>query len=450
MVSTTPSRPLLKGRYHVKVSASTFLLLAGGLVVLAYLSESLLQQLRVPPVLLLILVGLALGPMTGVLPAERFREVAPHFGSLAFLLILFEGGLDLPLASLRQQWKGGGLLAFKALGFSVLLGLAFFSLCGRPWQESLLLAVALSPVSGSIVLPLMARLPAPGVVKTLATLEAALADVLALLAMEALFTLLQRGGWGTLLALGSVFAALFSVVVAVALGLLWPPLLRRLRGVPHADVLTFALAMVLWGAVEVTGAPGALAVLAFGVAMANENQVLAHLGLPQGAEQALVENTVERLHRFIQQLTFLVRTFFFVFLGVVVTGQGLSWEVILLSLGASLALLLARFWALFRPQGHFSSLTREERHLLWLLQPRGLVSAVLALRAMEEGLAGAWFLPVASVVIILTNFLLILALRSLPKPGEDAGPPTVLGEPPPGPFSPHAAPNLRQSDKPGV
>ncbi len=69
--------------------------------------------------------------------------------------------------------------------------------------------------------------------------------VVALLAMETLLTLMHRGGWGSLLALGSFFAAAVSLGVAVLAGLLWPPLFRQMAGVPHADVLTFAWAMLL-------------------------------------------------------------------------------------------------------------------------------------------------------------------------------------------------------------
>ncbi len=71
------------------------------------------------------------------------------------------------------------------------------------------------------------------------------------------------------------------------------------------------------------GAPGARAVLTFGVTIATEGEVLRLFNLGGHPAGELVETTVAQLHRFIQQLTFLVRTFFFVFLGVVVTAEGL-------------------------------------------------------------------------------------------------------------------------------
>lgn len=396
------------------MTAATFLVLAGGLVFLAYVSEALMEKLRVPPVLVLMAAGLVMGPVTGWLSAERFRAVAPHFGSLAFLLILLEGGLDLQLEEVRRGLRKGLLLASQAFGFA-LVGVALFLIVvGRPWREALLLAIALAPVSGSIVLPLVSRMSVSEAVRTLATLEAAVADVVALLTMEVALTLLERGGWGSLVALGSLTAALFSVVLAVACGLLWPPFLRRLGRVPHADVLTFAVAMLLWGLVELPGASGALAVLTFGLVMANEREVLELLGLPGGVTAELAETTVASLHRFIQQLTFLVRTFFFVFLGVVVSRRGFTFQVVLLTLGAWLWLVLSRNWLFFRSSRWVASLAEEDRKLLWLLQPRGLVSAVLALLAADAGYGASWFLPVTSGVIVLSNVLLIVALKQRP------------------------------------
>ncbi|MGC8915918.1 MAG: cation:proton antiporter [Thermoanaerobaculum sp.] len=405
------------------MSAATFLVLAGGFVFLAYVTEGFLEKLKVPPVLVLMAAGLIMGPVTGWLPAERFRDVAPHFGSLAFLLILLEGGLDLQLEEVQRGLKKGLALAFRAFGLAVVGVAAFLILVGRPWREALLLAVALAPVSGSIVLPLVGRLPVGQGVRTLATLEAAVADVMALLTMEAALTLLERGGWGSLVALGSLMAALFSVVLAVICGLLWPPFLRRLGHVPHADVLTFALAMLLWGLVELPGASGALAVLTFGLVMANEREVLELLGFPSRVTADIAEATVARLHRFIQQLTFLVRTFFFVFLGVVVSRRGFSAPVLLTAVGAWLWLVLSRYWLFFRSKHLGEGLEAWERKLLWLLQPRGLVSAVLALVATDAGYGSTWFLPVTSGVIVLSNLVLIVALKQRPpsSPGGSPG-----------------------------
>lgn len=398
-----------------------FLLLLGGLLFLAFAAEGLFARLRLPPVVVLVLAGLILGPVAHVLPAGRFLAVAPHFGALAFLLILFEGGLDLDLTAVLTRFRAGLVLACAGFLVAVVLVAAAALASGLPAAQAVPLAIALAPVSGSIILPLVGQLGLRPEVRTVLVLEAAFADVLAVLGMKVLATLLTGGGVAGLLALGSLLAALFSVAVAVLTGLIWPRVMRRLGSRRYLDSLTLGVAMVMWGVADLLGASGALVVLVFGVTLANERRLLGLVGLPGGADAELAAETVRGLHRFIGQLTFVVRAFFFVFLGVVVSFAQLPLVYYALALAVVALLLLGRRLTLggVAPRSG-CMLEPEERLPLVLLQPRGLVSAVLAIEAAHLGLGdGELLLGVVSLVILATNLLLIpAALRLPPAPGE--------------------------------
>lgn len=412
------------------MGADLFLVLLGGLLVLAFLAEEAMARFHVPPVLVLIGSGLLLGPATHVLPAERFIAVAPHFGALAFLLILFEGGLDLELGSVVRGLRGGLSLAVVGFALAALVVLALAMAAGLPPAVSAAYAIVLAPISGSIVLPLAGRLGLRPAVRTVLVLEAALADVLGVLAMGLLSRLETGGGIAGLLAVGSLLAAGLSVLLALLLGLAWPRVIRLLGERRFVDVLTFGLAMLLWGAADGAGASGALVVLVFGVTLANEEAILGSAGVRGGALGSLgavARDTVTGLHSFIAQLTFIVRTFFFVFLGVVVQFADLSLREYALA-GAAVALLLLtrRLVLEFVESRGGLAVTGRERTGLMLLQPRGLVSAVLALEAVHLGLDGEGaMLGVTSVVILATNTLLLPGARRLtPGPGivMEAGP----------------------------
>jgi cell volume regulation protein A len=395
------------------MGSDTFLLLLGGLVVLAFLAEQAFERLRLPPVLVLIACGLLLGPVTRALPVERFTEVAPHFGALALLLILFEGGLDLELGDVVHRVRAG--LVVGVVGF--LVGAAVTAAAGAAWglapEQAVVLGVILAPVSGAIVLPLVGRMALRQELRTLLVIEAAIADVLAVLAMGVVETLLLGGGLAGLLALGSLLAALFAVVLAVGAGLVWPRVLRRLGDRRYVDVLTVGVALALWGLVELPGASGALTVLVFAMVLANEGALLSLVGVAVEPVAGVTRDAVERLHHFIAQLTFLVRAFFFVFLGVVVSFASLPWSWYLLGAGLVGVLVLSRHLLFDAVEGRgLCALSPRERATVRLLQPRGLVSAVLAVEAAEAGLdAGGLFVGVASLVILVTNLLLMLAAR---------------------------------------
>lgn len=396
------------------MAADLFLLLSGGLLFLAFLVEATFDRIRIPSVLILMSCGFLLGPVFHIFPSEQFQKVAPHFGALAFLLILFEGGLDLRLGTVATGWQTGAFLAVRAFfaGFALLFLVAWAG--GMGASEAAILAMCLAPISGSIVIPLASKLGLGEKTRSVVVLEAATADVLGVLGMGFLLTLVTGGGLAALVAVGSLFAVAFSVLFAAGIGLWWPRVLRRLPEKRFTDVLTFGLAMLLWAVVELPGASGALAVLVFGLVLANEREILGKLGFSSEAVAEVARKTSEKLHGFIFQLTFLVRAFFFVFLGALVNLKEVTWLDGILVLGLVGAMVLSRYWVLY-PKGSGLPVASENKHTIWLVQPRGLVSAVLAMEAIHEGLAGPRFLGLISAAIVLSNLLMLAGVGKPPK-----------------------------------
>jgi cell volume regulation protein A len=392
-----------------RLESGAFLVLLGGLLVVAFFAEEAFERLRVPPVLVLIAVGLVLGPILGLLPAERFADVAPHFGALAFLLILFEGGLDLDLKEVVTKLRAGAALAAANFAISFAVAVAVGLVGGLDVLRALALGVVVAPVSGAIVLPLVGKLALRAETRTTIVLEAALADVLAVLSMGLLAGIVTGGGLLGVVALGSLLAAGFSIVAGGAAGLLWPRVLRWMGERRFVDVLSFGVALTLWGVTELVGASGALAVLVFGMTLANEAPLLTAIGVSAEPVALTARQTVRRMHRFIGELTFLVRTFFFVFLGVVVRFAHLPTRRYL-EAGAVFVLFLAGRALIVKVLAARGvlNLSTAERLRVWLLQPRGLVSAVLAIEAAHVGLdSDGTLLGVASLVILATNVLLL-------------------------------------------
>lgn len=393
------------------MTAHVFLALLGGLLVLAFVAEGLFSRWRVPPVLVLMACGFFLGPVFKLFPAAAFLEVAPHFGALAFLLILFEGGLDLHLPDVIHRLSTGVKLASVGFFVAALLGAGTGLAFGWSLEKAVLFGLVIAPISGAVVLPLAPRLGLPQGLTTLVVLEGALADVFGVLGVSVALQFLTGGGLAGLLALGSLAAAAFSVLLALVVGLVWPWALRALREHNYLDVLTFGVALALWGVVETLGASGALAVLAFGLTLANEREILTLLRFSGARVVELAPDTTDSLHKFIGQLTFLVRTFFFVFLGVVVQLQEANWAWFGVALATMALLVLGRRQVLagFARSG---ALPMEKADFLtvWMLQPRGLVNAVLAMEASHK-LGGLHLLPVVSIIIVVANLLVVVGVR---------------------------------------
>jgi NhaP-type Na+/H+ or K+/H+ antiporter len=110
---------------------------------------------------------------------------------------------------------------------------------------------------------------------------------------------------------------------------------------------------------------------------------------------------------FHSDLSFLIRSFFFVLLGA-------SFELIgrayLLAAAAVLGgLVLARIASVYALRLAMPAIRKPERQLLMTLFPRGLVNAVLAIQVAGRASAMHFLPAMAFTVILVTNLLVVLA-----------------------------------------
>ena len=113
-----------------------------------------------------------------------------------------------------------------------------------------------------------------------------------------------------------------------------------------------------------------------------------------------------RMMAFHAEFSFLVRSFFFVLLGVV--AQFVSRKYIMPILGILAALVLARYLAMQGSRWVVRDVTREQTELLFWMLPRGLVTAVLALAIVEARGETFSFLPaMAFTVVFVTNLFIV-------------------------------------------
>jgi hypothetical protein len=106
---------------------------------------------------------------------------------------------------------------------------------------------------------------------------------------------------------------------------------------------------------------------------------------------------------------------------VVVKFTALSWQRYFEALAVVTLFAVVRLGVLrvLERRGHLS-LADAERRLVWHLQPRGLVSAVLAIEAVRLGIEGSGaFLAMASLVIIGSNVVTAVGLRGQPLSSDN-------------------------------
>lgn len=356
------------------------ILVIGLLVFFGHVLGALFQRTKVPDVLVLMIAGILLGPVFHVIRPDDFGKVGSVFTTLALVLILFEGGIHLNLRQLGSA-LGETLTISLATSVATLLLLSGIThiLLPLDFRSSLLVAVILSGTSSAVVVPMLRTLGLTGRAGTILFVESALTDVLVIVLtlglLQAIVTA-THGGTGTLsagtlawqVARSFLFAALFGAGGAF----LWSAVLERIRRFPNTVFTTLAYVFILYGLTELAGYSGAIAALTFGVSLANvsllSRRFLAKLFRFRLAPFADHERA------FFAEVVFLVKTFFFVYLGVSMTFS--DWRAVLAGLLLALAAFAGRA-IVIRFLGR-RNLLRREAALMTALVPKGLAAAVLA------------------------------------------------------------------------
>jgi potassium/hydrogen antiporter len=409
-----------------------FFALLGGLLVLAFVANRLVRFTRVPDVILLMATGVLIGPVLHWVNPDIFRGATHGFGSLALILILFEGGLDLKLREILKHFGSGFSLSL----FSYVLSMASVAEVCRlalhfSWLNALLIGAVLGCISSSIVLPVLQQVNLRREVKVTLLVEASFGDALAVLAVT---TLLDVASGGNAVPKTVAWALASSLILAVVsgilAGMLWSYLLPVLSEERFWHVLTFAAVLLVYSGVHFLKGNELVSVLVFGLTLSNFQAVRKRLRLGETAgsdwfnEMPIQDQSgPSRDHHHDQMLTFhgelafLLRTFFFVLLGTLVDYSDLRKNILLAALCFA-AILVARVGAVQAGRPAWRTFSVLERELMLWFVPRGLITAVLGIEVVEARGRDFAFLPsLAFAVVLLSNLALLIGTiraRNLP------------------------------------
>jgi potassium/hydrogen antiporter len=406
------------------MNLNLFFAMLGGLLVLAFLANRLVRFTGVPDVIILMFTGVLIGPVLRWVDPEVFRGATHGFGSLALMLILFEGGLDLKLREILSHFAGGFFLALISY---VLAGASVAIVCRYAleftWVPALLVGAVLGCISSSIILPVLQQVNLRREVKVTLLVEASLGDALAVLAVTSLLDVAAGGSANAKAISWSLLSSLIlSIGCGVLAGMLWSYLLPVLSEERFWHVLTFAAVLLVYSGTHALMGNELVAVLVFGLTLSNLRGVRKRLHIDEavapsdwfvtlpikGEDRGTAEHHHEQMLTFHGELAFLLRTFFFVLLGALVEFAGLRKNV-LLALGCFGALLISRWVAVESGRLAWRGFSRREREIMVWFLPRGLITAVLGIDVLEARGTPFEFLPsLAFAVILLSNLVLLI------------------------------------------
>jgi len=392
---------------------STTVMFIGLAVFLAHFLALQFRRTNIPDVLVLVLLGIVIGPLTGIISPEDFGKIGPIIATIALVVILFEGGTSLDLKTLTSSLGYTGALTLSTfvvtVGIVSSVGFLVFDLMPL---SALLLGVTLGGTSSAVVIPMVNSLRLGEKPATVLVLESALTDVLCIVGVFALLQVHAQGELNAGHLMGSVMAAMvFAAVIGFAGGVGWLLVLGRVRDFPNTISSTLAYVFIVYGITEFLGYSGAIAALSLGITLGNSQR----LGLREWLDlhQDVKPLSAEDLN-FYREAVFLLKTYFFIFLGVSIRFG--EWTtvlvaVLMMSLIYTARLLLVR--NIYRdPEVGF-----RDAAVTVTMVPKGLAAAVLASLPLQQGVPGGELIRDVSYMVVLVSITMTaLLVISLPWP----------------------------------
>lgn len=383
----------------------------GLLVFLSHAFAVVFSKKRVPDVLLLMFIGIIIGPVLKIVAPSDLGAVGSVFTTVTLVVILFEGGTELKINTLRNSVKGTTLLT--SLNFFVtmvvigVLGMLIFKM---NFLVSFMLGAILGGTSSAVVIPMVRQLNMSEKSKTILVLESAFSDVLCIVFALALIQAYSLGNIKVGTVIGQILA---SFVLATFMGVIgaifWAVILNKVRAVQNSIFTTPAFVFIIYGVSEILGYSGAIASLAFGISLANIDHIYNSFLKGLFPKKPDSFNKTEKI--LFAEVVFLLKTFFFVYIGISIRLNDLP--SLLIGLGLTILLFVLRI-PVVRASMPLKDPNLKEHDLKYMssMVPKGLAAAVLATIPAQNNVRGGE--EIQNVVFAVILFSIIFTSVLIP------------------------------------
>lgn len=387
------------------------ILTLGTLVFAAHWFAEIFSRKRIPDVLLLMFIGIAIGPLFKIVDADKLSSIGNVFGQLTLVTLLFESGTELSFRTLADSIKNtitltivNFLITFVAIGI-----LGWLVLDMNP-GISFMLGAALGGSSSAVAIPLVKQISIGEKSRTILILESAFSAILCIVVALAIFESYKYGEFRIGIIFGQVFS---SFLLASLIGLLgsifWSMVLDKVRTINNSIFTTPSFVFIVYGINELLGYSGIISALAFGIGLANMDLIHNRWLKKFSDKRPTLLNPTEKT--LFSELVFLMKTFFFVYVGISIKFDSLI--SLLIGLGISVILIILRIPIVrISLPSDINNINNKDRAFLSMMIPRGLAAAVLATMISQSGLAGSE--RVSNIVFSVIFFTIIFTSVLVP------------------------------------
>jgi cell volume regulation protein A len=383
------------------MTATHILGFLGILLIIGFIGDYLFRKIGFPDILVLLALGYVAGPVLHIVDPAWVAPAMPVIANLSLVIILFNGGLGLEFSQARATAPRAIALSLVGI-IASMISAAVFVYYILDWElmSSLLLGAIVGGSSPAIVMALIGRAKVSPETSSLLHIESALNGALVIVIALVILEVMTAGATGNVApviakAIGTRF--LIGLGIGGGAGFAWLWVLTFIEGELYDDILTLAVLFLLYFAVESLQGSGAIFALVFGLILGNGIDFAGFMRTKRTIE---IHNTMMKFH---DQISFIVKTFFFAYLGLMITFDDPN--VIVPSILLSLVLLGVRCIVVPAISIGKRSLLANTGILATML-PRGLSAAVVAAIAATSNIPNARLYPEIAIVVIAITVII--------------------------------------------
>ena len=398
----------------------TALIIIATILLLGVFGEFFFRKTGIPDALWLMLFGFVITTILNVISPQAFSAIVPIFVVVTLVVILFEGGLHLKLTGVVKASLAGIGLAISFFIFSVIIvtGLTYLmSLLGfyPDWTlwTGILLGTILGGTSSVGVIALVQFANLGEEASDILVIESAFNDALCIVVVSTLVIYLL--GTASSVGIKSVLQGIsagfaIGIVIGVAFGFVWLYLLYKLEN--NKDMrnyfyfFTLAALFFIYILTDYVGGSAVIACFIFGLIMGNTlliKQLFKIERMYEVDKDLLLINS---------QLAFLIKSFFFVLIGMLLV---LDYRLWIYGLVITIFLLIPRILAILLVPST-RKIEKAKRTLLYFIYPKGLASGILAISLANTPMLDkaiptiGWFVPIIFSTIFLSILMSTISL----------------------------------------
>jgi len=385
--------------------------LAGVFILIGYVSDYIFRRFGFPDIIILLAIGIVIGPVFGIIDRADIIDFAPVLLALVITILLFNGGLNMSYERIIKGNRRAIILA----GISFVLTMIATALItpvmfGWEPQMGLLLGAIIGGMSAAIVVPLANKVSTSQRTSTLLSLESSYTDVIVIMVVLTIIQILTIQSNPDVLGFatrGIANGFLIAAAIGIVAGFAWMRAMTAMK-TAYEDIITLAIAFALYGVTEYLGGSGPVAALAFGITFGNASrlQSLKHeLPLIRDSDR---EVTAKKFH---SQFAFMVRAVLFVFLGLVVTISNIG--IVLAGVVLALMLFFPRIGATWIST-HKDQELQKDVWLISFMLPRGLAAGAAALLPLLYNVENSTaFVDLTFVIIVASIAITTIGINSM-------------------------------------